>query len=301
MTALYPLSVRNDRPLPEDYTGPVHIWDIDKTYLSTRFSSVKGLARIPVEFAIDKRAIPGMPEVLRALRRGPHPGVECIPLYFISASPPLLRQVLENKMLLDGVEQDGITFKDWAATLRQLRPGRLWEQLGFKITALLVGRTQRVHAVEYLYGDDTELDAMAFHLYSRILKGEVTGADLETVLKEGGVAEIDREGIHSLIGQLPKDRGRVGKIFIHLEARTPPEHFKKFGPDLIPVKGGYQLALALFELHLIDALGVHQAERALARVSPYRLGTQAELYKDALARKLIHPSRVKKNKIARKK
>ena len=113
----YPLCEIDNRSLPPDYAGPVFIWDVDKTYLSTHFSSLQGLVRIPVEFPIDKRAIPGMPELVRGLRKGRGAGVACAPLYFITASPPQLRSALENKMLLDGVEFDGITFKDWLRTL----------------------------------------------------------------------------------------------------------------------------------------------------------------------------------------
>jgi hypothetical protein len=293
MATLFPLSVKNDRPLPSDYSGPAFVWDIDKTYLSTRFSSMKGLARIPVEFAIDKRAIPGMPEVLRAIRRGPHHKVECQPLYFISASPPFLRSVLENKMLLDGVEQDGIIFKDWVGTLLQLKPGRLWEQLGFKLTALLVGRQDRIHAREYLFGDDTELDAMAFYLYGQVLKKKLSGGQLEEIMKEEGVGDRDRAGIHHLLHHLPPDRGGVEKIFIHLENKTSPDEYKKFGKDLIPVKGGFQLALALYQLDLIDELGVRDAKNAVAGAPRYRHGSVEELLNDALARHLIQKSKIK--------
>ena len=58
MELRYPLAVFNDRDLPRDYAGPVFVWDVDKTYLSTRFSSSSGLARIPIEFSVDKVAIP---------------------------------------------------------------------------------------------------------------------------------------------------------------------------------------------------------------------------------------------------
>src|SRR5215467_9539607 len=140
MKTSYPLSVRDDRLLPKDYDGLVYVWDIDKTYLATPFSSVWGLIQIPLEFAIDKRAIPGMPEVLRGLRRGAGPEVSCTPLYFISASSHFMRGVIESKMLRDGVEQDGIIFKDWYRVLLSLHPRRLFEQVGFKMVALLMGR-----------------------------------------------------------------------------------------------------------------------------------------------------------------
>lgn len=297
MTHYYPLSMQNDRPLPKGYRGRVYIWDVDKTYLSTRFSSVKGLARIPVEFAIDKKAIPGMPEVLRGLRRGPKPEVECLPLYFISAGPPFLRSVIENKMLMDGVEQDGITFKDWIQTFLELRPGRLWEQLGFKLTALLLGHRHRIHAHEYLFGDDTEQDPLAFSLYAKVINHGLSAAQLDRILEDGGVAEDDRQGIRKLVEGLPVQRGHVEKIFIHLEHNTSPAELKKFGNLILPVKGGFQLALALFDLGLVDVKTVHAAHRALHQLKKYHLGSVGSLLKDAQKRKIIRPENLKKLKL----
>ena len=102
----------NDRELPSDYRGDVLFWDIDQTYLDTRFSSLQGLLRIPLEIALDKAAIPGAAPLLRALRRGPGAKSALVPLYFVSGSPHQLRRAVERKMLLDGGEQDDITFKD---------------------------------------------------------------------------------------------------------------------------------------------------------------------------------------------
>jgi len=287
MTRGYPLSVGNDRVLPPEYSGPAFVWDIDKTYLSTALSSWRGLARVPVEFAIDKRAIPGMPEVLRGLRRGPGESFECRPLYFISASPPFLRATIEGKMLLDGVEHDGITFKDWWRTLMELRPGRLFEQLGFKTAALLRGRLDRPQCREYLFGDDYEKDAEAYALYARWLHGDLKSDDLDTVLASGGVAEDDRKAILMLAERMPEPHGRVGKIFIHLEKKSSPQAFKKFGTDLVAVKGALQLALALFQEGLVDVACVRAAREAVTAAPRYRYGNCEELSLDALKRKLV--------------
>lgn len=283
----YPLSVGNDRVLPPEYAGPVFVWDIDKTYLSTAFSSWRGLARVPVEFAVDKRAIPGMPEVLRGLRRGPGESFECRPLYFISASPPFLRGTIEGKMLLDGVEHDGITFKDWTRTLLELRPGRLFEQLGFKMAALLRGRLDRPKAREYLFGDDYEKDAEAYALYARWLRGELSPGDLDAALAAGGVAEDDRKAILALAERLSEPKGGVGKIYIHLEKKTPPQAFKKFGSNLVAVKGALQLALALFQERLVDQGCVRAVRDAVAAIPRYSYGNCKELGADAVRRKLI--------------
>jgi len=294
MADRYPLAVEDQRILPEGYDGNVFVWDIDKTYLSTRFSSMRGMARIPIEFAIDKHAIPGMPEVLRGLRRGPGPDFACAPLYFVSASPPLLRKVVENKMLLDGVEHDGITFKDWLGTLRQLRPGRLREQVGFKINALLDGRLRRPRAQEYLFGDDVERDAEAFSIYARLVNDDPPSGELETALQAAGVKPDDRRFVHDLAGRLPAERGRVERFFIHLGLGTPPDSFDRYGELAVPVKGGFQLALALHDLGLLDEDAVTGAAEAVEASAKARskYGALPEQAADALRRGLIRQDRL---------
>jgi len=286
----YPLSVQEHRELPEDYRGPVFVWDIDKTYLSTAFSSIRGLARIPIEFAVDKLAIPGMPEILRALRRGPGPGYACLPLYFISASPPQIRRVIEHKMLLDGVEPDGITCKDWLSALAQFRPGRLREQVGFKLCALLEGRLRRPLADEYLFGDDAEKDPVAFHLYAQIVAGSISPGEAQERVAAEGVDREARQFVFDLVGRLPRRRGRVERIFIHLEKGTPPERFDGMGDLLVPVKGACELALALYEEGLIRADAVREACAAWDAGRGVPCGRAAA---DALARGIVRAERLR--------
>src|SRR5690606_38035670 len=120
--SVYPCLERTNHRRLEEHAGDILIWDIDKTYLDTRFSSLRGLLSIPLELAIDKRALPGTVPLLRALRRGPGEKSALVPLYFISGSPVQLRSVIEEKMTLDGVGFDGITFKDQFALLKKGRP-----------------------------------------------------------------------------------------------------------------------------------------------------------------------------------
>ena len=281
------MSLGDQRVLPKGYEGAVYIWDIDKTYLATHFSSLKGMARIPLEFAVDKMAIPGMPELLRGLRRGAGPRFASTPLYFISASPPQLRKVIEHKMLLDGVQHDGITFKDWAKTLRQFKPGRLHDHVGFKLSALLKGRLSRPEAREYLFGDDVEKDARAYALYDGVLSGDIDGEALERALAEDDVLPQDRRYISSLVEQLPARRGAVKRIFIHLERNTAMSAFVPFGPKLVPVKGAFQMGLALYALGLLDQDAVNQAIAMSNKARALSMAQQEELITDALKRKLI--------------
>jgi hypothetical protein len=282
--------VDDQREFSADYDGLVFVWDIDKTYLKTQFSSLKGLSRIPVEFAVDKRAIAGMPEVLRGLRRGPGPGYACAPLYFVSASPPQLRPVLERKMLLDGVEHDGIIFKDWVRALAGLRPGRLREQIGFKLCALLTGRERRPRSRELLFGDDVEADAEAFDLYARLVSKEIPAAEVDGALDAAGVAADDRACIRDLLDGLPAERGTVERIFIHLERNTAPAAFERYGGRVAPVGGGAQLALALYGLGYVRAEDVQLAIEAVRAEQP-GLDVDA-LVEDSVERGLIDQQRV---------
>jgi len=288
----YPLRIIDQREYPEGFDGDVFVWDVDKTYLDTRFSSLGGLARIPVEFAVDKRAIVGMPEVLRGLRRGPGPAFACAPLYFVSASPPLVRGSVERRMMMDGVEYDGLTFKDWGACLTGLRPGRLREQVGFKVCALLEGRLRRPASREFLFGDDAESDAEAYHLYAGLLEhGSDTGF-ANRVMTDAGMAPDDRECAGVLLGRLEGlGAGRVERAFIHLHHDTDPGRFEPLGPLVIPVRGAVQLALALYGLDIVGPDTVGQAIEAV--VSSASVTQIDDLVHDASARGLIRDSKLK--------
>jgi Phosphatidate phosphatase APP1, catalytic domain len=290
----YPLNVVDNRSLPEGYSDPAFVWDIDKTYLATRFSSPKYMARIPLEFAVDKQAIPGMPQILRGLRRGPGPRFACAPLYFVSASPPQLRKVIERKMMLDAVDFDGITFKDWGATLAQMRPGRLREQVGFKICALLDGRRRRPLAREFLFGDDFEKDAVAYGLYAKILSGELHGDDMLAALDQEGVPGDDADCIRRMREALPSPLGVVEKVFIHLERGLEPESFADQRPLVAPVHGAFQLSLALFALDLVDDRTVTEAASAIRATSVFRRLDLDELMADGVQRGLISSEQANK-------
>lgn len=292
----YPLSVDDQRVLPEGYDGPVFTWDIDKTYLSTHFSSVKGLARIPVEFAVDKQAIPGMPEVLRGLRRGPGREYACSPLYFVSASPPQLRGVLEHKMLLDGVEYDGITSKDWLRTLVRLRPGRLHEQVGFKLCALLDGKSRRPLSVEYLFGDDVEKDAVAYSLYAELVGGGLSAGRATERMKAEGVKGNDRKSVLELLDGLPADRGEVRRVFIHLENGTPPEDVERTGALVTAVDGACQLGLALLEMGLLDVEAARNACAAAAAGSDSPEASARAWVDDAVRRGVVSAGNAQKER-----
>ncbi len=166
------LSQTNDRTLPATFAGDVLIWDIDKTYLDTQFSSWRGLLRIPLELAVDKRSIPGSVPLLRALRHGGLVEPSIVPPYFIRGSPVQLRNTIERKMTLDGVDYDGITFKDQWGLVRAGRPGDIKAQVGYKLKALLAYKRRIPDGARFLmFGDDVESDAEVFLLFGEVCAG----------------------------------------------------------------------------------------------------------------------------------
>jgi hypothetical protein len=220
---LYPwLDRTNHRRLPAGYEGDVLVWDIDKTYLDTAFSSLRGLLSIPLELAVDKRALPGTVPLLRALRRGPGDKPSLVPLYFVSGSPRQLRSVIEQKMTLDGVGFDGITFKDQVGLLLARRPRAIVHQVGYKLLALLLYRADVGKSASWLlFGDDVEADAAVFLLFGEVCGG-LAGKALEDRLKRAGVRTEELRAVLRASEGLEVSRDPVERIFIHLASGRDP-------------------------------------------------------------------------------
>lgn len=255
------LNQTNSRVLPPDYAGPVLICDIDKTYLSTRFSSIRGLMGIPFEFALDKEPIDGVVATLRAWRRGPTSDFGVTPLYFISGSPKQLRPVIEKRMLLDGIEYDGITFKDQLGLLLRGKPKGIVEQIGYKLTSLLLYASKFPVGCEwYFFGDDVERDAEVFRLFGRVCGG-LKGSALSSELERLGVANRDITNIIKLSSELAYTRDPVRSIFIHLatgkEPQTPED------PRVYLTRSYLQTAMVLARDGLVRAETVGTVAREL--------------------------------------
>jgi hypothetical protein len=261
----------NDRKFAPDFTGDLFVWDIDKTYLDTHFSSFRGLLSIPLEFAIDKRAMPGAVPLLRALRRGPGERSMVNPLYFVSGSPPQLRRVIERKMLLDGVDFDGITFKDQWGLVRARRGKEIKEQVGYKVAALLLYQQEiPVRVKWFFFGDDVESDAHAFLLFGEIMAG-LRGAPLEERLRSFGVSAPRIQNIRDFSDPIPIIEDPVQSVFIQLVKGADPASFKD--PRVVPARSFLQSALFLAKLHKIRLEDV----AAVADDLRHRLVTEATI------------------------
>lgn len=213
--APFPLVRKLHRSLPPDYEGPAYVWDIDKTWLDTRFSQLRGMLKIPFEFAVDKHAIPGATALLHALRDGPT-GREHRPLYFITASPPFIRKAIERKMLLDGIEFDGILYKDQLEVFRRRHFDSLREHTAFKLSGLLLlARSFPARTEIHLFGDDAERDPLIYCLFADICAGRLRDESLRATLVHLGVRASYAEDVAILAGELPA-RERVRGVYIHL-------------------------------------------------------------------------------------
>jgi hypothetical protein len=274
--ARFPVHTVSKRSYPADWQGEVFTCDIDRTYLNTRISSLEGMARIPFEGALDKVTIPGMAQLLKEVRRGPGEVSRHTPIYFVSSSPNQLRRVLERKFLLDGIEFDGTTFKNWAALLRRGRLSGLKKQVSYKLAALLGNRAALPSgAREILLGDDLEVDPVIYALYRRLLAGTIPMRDLTAVLAQHGVSAEDARGIAELklrAGNLP---GGVVRALIRTERSAHPEAFLSSWPWLVPCSDAFQMALVLWDQDSISAVGAMRVARNLRLfdVSPGSLET----------------------------
>jgi hypothetical protein len=229
-------------------------WDLDKTYLRTEFESLRKMVRIPFESAADKVALPGVPQLIQALRRCAGARGERPLVFFLSASPPQIGAAIREKLALDGIEYEGITFKDQLRNLMRGRWRNLREQVGYKLGELLESRLRVPDSPrEVLFGDDWESDPLIYSLYADVMNGALAPEQLVEIIARLGVDAAAVERIAVAARRVPEETpGEVARIFINLERRTPPGRFHAFGARLVPAFNYLQTAASLFEMGLLD-------------------------------------------------
>jgi hypothetical protein len=265
-------------------------WDLDKTYLRTDFDRLRELVRVPFQTAADKVDVPGVVELVRSLKdTAKREGRQAL-VYFISASPPQIGDAIREKFVLDGVEVDGIVFKDQLQILLRGRLRGLREQVGFKLTELLRGRLAAPpEAREFLFGDDWEADPIIYSIYADLIAGRLGPDVLGEILSKSA---MDREWRAQIDAMLPAlvPRDAVVRIFINLERSTPPGSFRGFGPRLVPTFNYFQTAACLFEEGELDLEGVERVGRALIARDAYSLEMLENSLGDLLRRDHLAPA-----------
>lgn len=266
-------------PLPPGARPPRHTfrWDLDKTYLRTEFDSLADLAKSAIETAADKQAYPGATALLRALRQDGHR------ICIVSGSPTQMRQVLAAKLALDGVEYDEFVLKNNLKNILKGRFRSLRAQIPYKLPAMLRSRIAAAARHETLFGDDAEADAIIYCLYADLVAGNVSIGDLERVLIASRAYDDDAARCLELARDVPKGEA-VRRMFIHLDRRSPPMGFRRFGPRLVPVYNYFQAALVLYEDHVLTARQVIFVALEMLDSRQYELGHLATSVQDVIRR-----------------
>jgi hypothetical protein len=265
--------------LPPGKRPPRHTfrWDLDKTYLRTEFDSIRDLARSAIETAADKQAFPGATALLRALRQDDHR------ICIVSGSPTQMRQVLAAKLALDGIEYDEFVLKNNLKNILRGRFRALRAQIPYKLPAMLRSRIAAAAASETLFGDDAEADAIIYCMYADLVAGRVSLSDLERVLIAARAYDDDAQHCLDLARDVPKGAA-VQRMFIHLDRRSPPLGFRRFGPRLVPVFNYFQAALVLYQDKVLSARQVIFVALEMLDSGQYELGHLATSVQDIIRR-----------------
>jgi hypothetical protein len=259
-------------------------WDLDKTYLKSEFDSLRQLVRVPFEKAHDKVAVPGVVPLIKGLRETATQAGGEVRVYFMSASPPQIAKAIKQKLALDGIEYDGIVFKNQLQHLVRGRFRNLREQVGFKLTELLKSRSDMpARSREVLFGDDWESDPIIYSLYADILAGRIASDELGDVLRTVGVDPRLIAEAQERAAAAPHTEA-VEKIYINLERRTPPTTFRRFGPRLVPAFNYFQTAACLFEDGYLTLPAVVRVAEALVGDAGYTPGSLANSLADIARR-----------------
>ncbi|MFZ5890171.1 MAG: hypothetical protein ACOY0T_03805 [Myxococcota bacterium] len=222
-------------------------WDLDKTYLRSRFDTLSDLVSSALEKVEQKRTVPGATAVLRELG---HSGGR---VHILSGSPRQFRNRLMAKLRLDGVSWDELTLKPNLSNLLRMRLYALRDQLGYKLPELLEARARDEQRFgsglklrEVLVGDDSESDAFVYSLYADLSSGDVAAAELERVLDAGNLGERTISRCRKALARL-RHEGAIDCILIHLDGQTPPSLFARYGARLVPFYNYLQAAFVLLD------------------------------------------------------
>ena len=254
-------------------------WDLDKTYLRTEFDSLRDLINTALETATDKQAYPGATALLRILGQNPVNRI-CI----VSGSPTQMRQVLQAKLLLDGITYHEFILKNNLRNLLKWRFRAIKSQIPYKLPALIESRANlSSDPSEVLFGDDSEADAIAYSIYADTLSGKILPDDLRLILKATRAYEDEIEKTLMLARKI-RHQDSVKRILIHLDRRTPTAHFDIYGRRLVPIYNYFQAALVLYQDGFITGNQLSFVAIDMLNSSEFSLGMLANSLQDVIRR-----------------
>ena len=177
-------------------------------------------------------------------------------------------------MLLDGIQCDGIVFKDAARLVMQGALSQLRFQLSYKLAALTpLLSLFPVGAEINLFGDDVEDDALIYAIFADLAAGRLEGERLYAALTMNGVPGGYAQAIVRLADPLPK-REAVRGVYIRLVRSPDGARIREFNPEVV----GWRTPVAVLG-HLAARYGVHprnyEAITAAAEPSEAQPGSAA--------------------------
>jgi hypothetical protein len=243
-----PIVLENDRAYENDFKGTIYFCDIDKTYLDTKFETLGGLISTLFDFAVDKVNISGMDYLLKGVRRSKD---VINGIYFISASPKEMKNIITKKLILDGVQFDGICLRDQLYYMRKLKFKALRKPFSFKLLALLTYNSLLPEGVNYvLIGDNTESDAYIYKFFKEIL--ETKKINIEKLKN----FVTDDDEIKEILNFHDKIKfGKVEKIYINHYIKNKMEYME----DVIFYEHSIEVMLDLYRMNKIDAFFIKKA------------------------------------------
>lgn len=228
---------------PAPAATAVYRWDLDKTYVQTDFHSVAGLVRAALETPADKKPVPGMRALLRALSEAHEARI-----IVVSGSPELLRARILAMFELHGIRCDRLVLKEWAKAVRRGRLRNIRGQIAYKLRAHIETRlwlqAGNADVGEYCFGDDAEVDGLVYCMYADACSRRLDATRLRALLLRTGAYPDEVTEILRLLAEVPR-HDPVRRVFIHLDARSPPARYATYLGRVTPTFDALQIAVCL--------------------------------------------------------
>ena len=211
----------NTRMLDNHGKSKQHIvCDIDKTYLETKSENAIQVLKIAFEDANAKITVKGASLFLLTLRWSnpwqitDKKNFQPRSLHFVSASPPQLRNTLEEKLIKDGLDWSSDSFKNQAYNIRKAKLGLLRHHVAYKTVTIfnLMENTKKDDGEFFLIGDSAEYDAFIYLFLGLYLEDKISVDTYCQILRFIGVKNEVAEELKERL--IVKPKAKVSGILI---------------------------------------------------------------------------------------
>ena len=261
---------------------PLYRWDLDKSYIETDFESVRGLIRAATESPEQKKTVPGAPSLMRALAQQENSDISVL-----SGSPEQLRSRILSRFQLDNIPISSLLLKDSVRRIKHRQFRDIRGQIGFKLQALLRSRLDWPNdEFEVCFGDDVELDALIYLIYSMCLSKEIDQGQLVKFMKSARAYDNDIKNAVTAYQNLPKCSS-VSFIFIRVTYRKNISELRRLSSRVIPVHSWSQASFVLHNSNKLSLDNVRDVLLTAKEDSPWLI---ANLVQDLVRMSVVDES-----------